>query len=470
MTITRDYRSTAESQEAPPQVVRGTVLGILFDGLAISGIVNEFLQLASILHCRGHRVLLDLGYDITLGQILDHESWSPPWIELVRALGNKLPASYSEALIQDAGISVATGSPIPGSRYAEVCQELAALLVATLVREHVDILVIENGTLPDNPLFTEAIYIAISEYGAQRNRGRFVLWRDWDLMWSTEPHLYGKYPFPGVHKPERSDYIQYAVATEWMKRRIQAWAPGVDYKVIPSRFLVTAVPIQKRRSLRSAYSLSREAYLVARCTRVIPQKSIERDLRLFDLVQQRLSASGNTRKVFLFVTGPTTEDVEEFARLCALERTLSIAGQVLWGNGLLPFNPRLASIPGDSNRFSVRDLLAEADLSSFLTSYDYEGFGNPPGEAMASGVPFISTTYELYHDVYGIRGAVTPLLPISRSSKPSDTIPDDFVDWVVQLLTDDSYRLRVITHNVGVCRRYFSLNALERQILEIFAC
>lgn len=450
------------------RVQRGTILGISFDGLAISGVVNEFLHLAYVFHRSGYRVLLDLGYDITLSASLDNEPVIPTWVELVRAAGRKLPARYDKTLIEDATTAVTAGTPVAEAGYAGLCHELAAQLVSTMMRERVEILIIENGTLPDNPIFTEAVYIAIREYALRRRLGRFVLWRDWDLMWSTEPQRYGKYPFRGVHKPEANKYIHYAVASDWMRQRIQAWAPGVEYHVIPSRFFASTLPLKRAASLRAAHSIPGDAYLVARCSRVIPQKSIERDLRLFDFVQQRLNAVGDVRKVFLFISGPTAEDIEEFARLYALQQTLSISDQVVWGNGLLPFNPLLLSSQGEPARFSIQDLLAESDLSSFLTSYDYEGFGNPPGEAMAMGVPFIVTTYELYPDVYGRRGAIAPLLPINRSSTPSDAIPEEFVDRVVQLLTDDAYRSRLVEHNLAVCHRFFSLDALERQLHEIF--
>jgi hypothetical protein len=48
-----------------------SILGISFDGLAISGIVNEFLNVAAVLRGDRFRVLFDLGYDITLGRTKD---------------------------------------------------------------------------------------------------------------------------------------------------------------------------------------------------------------------------------------------------------------------------------------------------------------------------------------------------------------------------------------------------------------
>ncbi|NJK31008.1 MAG: glycosyltransferase family 4 protein [Deltaproteobacteria bacterium] len=355
------------------------------------------------------------------------------------------------------------------NEYDSLCDEIAVSLVATFERENVGLLVVENGTLPDNPIFTEALYRAIRTYGARRQFGKFVLWRDHDMMWSAEPHLYGVYPYAGVRRPDLNPHIHYAVLTEWMRTRMVAWSPGIVYHVISNRFFFPDIPQRTTRSIRESCGIPANAYLFARCTRVIPQKSIERDLRLIDAVQRRIEARGINKKVFLFVTGPKDEDPREFARLCEVEQTLSIAGQVIWGDGcLLPFNLSAISLPDEDPRFTIRDLVADADISSFLTTYDYEGFGNPPGEAMCMGTPFIATTYELYHEVYGSKGAIAPLWWITATSSPSDPVPEDFVDWTFRVLEDAAYREQIIQKNLAVCQRYFSMEALHNQLMEIF--
>ncbi len=449
--------------------IRPSILGISFDGLAISGIVNEFLNVAAVLRGDKLRVLFDVGYDITMGRTVDSgRLFLPPWVEVVRCIGSH-PPGYSREVVEEARDRVIAGTSISAAKvYDNLCVQLAERIVRTFARENVRFLVVENGTLPDNPIFTEAVYMAIAEYGAQQKLGKYVFWRDHDLMWSAEPHLYGSYPYPGVRKPVANEHIQNVVATEWMRKRMRAWAPSATYHIVPNRFYSPELVRPAGRSIRAAYAIPEDAYLIARCTRVVPQKTIERDLRLLDELQRRLAASGDARKVFLFVTGPTSEDREEFERLRSLERTLSIAGQVVWGDGLLPFNPSMIDPAAQAERFSILDLLAEADLSSFLTSYDYEGFGNPPGEAMAMGVPYISTTYELYQEVYGKRGAIAPLLPIDRANSPADPIPEPFVLWTLRALTDGEYRAEVVRRNLEVCRRFFSMDALERQLREIF--
>ena len=450
---------------------RPCILGISFDGVSISGVVNELATLTRLFNQRGFRVLVDLGFDITMANVRDIAvGCLPPWAETLSCIAGELPTSYSKITIEEAAALVRSGTPVTKvPKLERLSADLAECLLDTFHREDVRFLAVENGTLPDNPIFTEALYLAINQYGSERDLGKFVLWRDHDLMWSTEPHRYGSYPYSGVRKPTNNPYIRYAVLTEWMRLRMRAWAPDCDYSVFPNRFEILPQDKDIHRSFRSRYSIPSDALLIARCSRIIPPKCIERDLRLLRSIQDQLEALGDARKIYLFVTGPISEDPLEFQRLRAIEGALALDGQVIWGNGLYPFNSSLAAGQNSEGKPSIRDLLEESDLCSFLTSYDYEGFGNPPGEAMASGVPFIATTYQLYEEVYGGKGAVAPLLPIDRSSLPTDPLPQPFLSWTLRALIDQEYRRQIRDRNREVCQRFYSLSSLKQQVEELFA-
>ena len=86
-------------------------------------------------------------------------------------------------------------------------------------------------------------------------------------------------------------------------------------------------------------------------------------------------------------------------------------------------------------RFMACDL-AQADLASFLTSYDYDSYGNPIGEAIAARVPYISSRYQLYDTVYGSKGFRAPILQIDTDDLPTPR----FVDEVAELLLDEGRR------------------------------
>jgi glycosyltransferase involved in cell wall biosynthesis len=244
------------------------------------------------------------------------------------------------------------------------------------------------------------------------------------------------------------------------------WVPGVPVAVLPDRFPMSHPDLCSRDRFREAFGVPRDSILVARSTRVIPQKCIERDLRLTKVLGEQLHHSGSNLDVFLFITGPMDEDRSETARLQGLAKQLGVDQSVLWGDGLLPFNPLVRR--GFSERsFSIADLLHASDISSFLTSYGFEGFGNPPGEAMAMGVPYVASSYELYDEVYGRRGAVAPILEISRSTPCSSSITSSFTSQVLRLILDQDYRNFVVEKNKTVCREHFSLEQLEEEVVEI---
>jgi hypothetical protein len=88
-----------------------SILGISFDGLAISGIVNEFFNSADILRQLGLRVLFDSGYDITFRRDLDPQPF-PCWVNELRALGDKLPSAYCPEIVAEATSKVIGGTTI----------------------------------------------------------------------------------------------------------------------------------------------------------------------------------------------------------------------------------------------------------------------------------------------------------------------------------------------------------------------
>ena len=85
---------------------------------------------------------------------------------------------------------------------------------------------------------------------------------------------------------------------------------------------------------------------------------------------------------------------------------------MVFGGRLAPHEADIGSARGCG--YSVRDLLAHADVASFLTSYDYESYGNPIGEAIASRVPYLTTRYQLYDTVYGDKGFRAPVMELHR--------------------------------------------------------
>ena len=320
----------------------------------------------------------------------------------------------------------------------------------------------ENGTLPENIPFTLALQAAIVRYGAARGLGRYVLWRDHHLMWSSE-HLskkYGRFPYPGVPKPIASPYIQYIVQHDVARQRMLEWAGSPAPAVVPNPFDFAPARLSER-SVHFArdYGLPPEALVIARCTRIIPQKRIDREIRLLPAILQRLQAKGCDREVRLVISGPRAECPAETRKLDQLAAELHVQRSVIYADGLLPLE--LQHVP---DRYSIRDLLAHSTLSSFLTSYDYECFGSPPGEAIAACVPYVSTRYELYGTVYANAGFKGLVFPADDRTCLSRQAADAFAEF----LCDEQARRKIARANYKRGLQHFSFEAFERRLRELF--
>jgi len=332
-------------------------------------------------------VLLDLGYDIKADKDLFFQPYTgedallPDWVELARVDGIEDIEGYDQRFVDAVLRNVArSGEPEPKIECA--AHKLSDLIVQAWEAQDVSFVLVENGTLPENIIYTRALQRAIEVYGTRRGLGRYVLWRDHDLMWQSEPSSgkYGDFPYPATPRPVNSPHVRYVVLHEEARRRMLEWSPHLTaVDVLPNTFAYSrAVVDASNAGFRKHYGIPEEVPLIARCTRIIEQKRIDRDLYLL----------AGLPGAFLFVAGDTTESPGEYRRLTALADELGVAGRVVFGGPLAPREGRSAG-----QLYSVQDLLAHATLMSFLTSYDYESYGNPIGEAIASGVPYLTTRY-----------------------------------------------------------------------------
>jgi glycosyltransferase involved in cell wall biosynthesis len=429
--------------------------GVSFDATPISGLVVEFVKTAAHFAARGHPVHLDLGYDIKADKgafgrpYRDEASLLPEWLAPARIEGvDRIPGYGQEFVAEVLREVVGRGGGahlLPD--VARIATELAGLIVDTWERHDVGFVIVENGTLPENITYTKALYRAIEVYGRRRGYGRFVLWRDHDLMWQSEPSAgkYGAFPYPATPRPVSSPHIHYVALHEEARRRTVEWAPHLTaIDVLPNTFAQRPAAVTARNAdFRRRHGIPEDAPLIARCTRIIPQKRVDRELHLLACLPE----------AYLFVAGDTAESPAEYARLSALAGELGVADRVVFGGRLAPGD--------DARRPSVRDLLAHATVLSFLTSYDYESYGNPVGEAIAAGVPYLTTRYELYDTVYGGKGFRGLVFDPAESDLPGP----DFVRRVHELIHDDERRSEMVEHNHRLGERHFGPDA-ARDVLD----
>ncbi len=431
--------------------------GISFDATPISGVVVEFVKTARILSERGYRVHLDLGYDVKADKnaffrpYRDEAALLPDWVRLARIDGLDAVAGYDADFVTAVLREVVQAGDDErlGPRIDAVAEQISRRIVDTWRRFGVSFVLVENGTLPENITYTRALYLAIERYGREEGLGRFVLWRDHDLMWQSEPGAgkYGTFPYPQAVAPADSPHIQYLVQHAEARRRMLHWQPDLRHlAVLPNTFSASpAVVDEHNAAFRRDHGIPAQALLIARPTRLIPQKRIDRDIHLLAalLAHPRLADD-----IYLFVTGDRAESPAEYTRLAAFARRLGVADRVVFGGWLAPHAGEVGRPAGRG--YSVQDLFAHADLVSFLTSGDYESYGNPIGEAIAAGVPYITTGYDLYDEVYGSAGFQAPVMDLAAGDLPTP----DFVDAVADLLGDAETRRRTVAvnHRLGARR------------------
>jgi glycosyltransferase involved in cell wall biosynthesis/GT2 family glycosyltransferase len=427
--------------------------GVSFDGTPLSGVVVEFLKTAGRLSARGHRVHLDLGYDIKADKgaffrpYRDEAGLLPQWVVLDRIDDVERVRGYDRAFVERVLTEVVQQEAGAALRpeIDRIAGELADRMVATWERLGVTMVMVENGTLPENPTYTEALYRAIDRYGARHRLGRFVFWRDHDLMWQSEPGIakYGRFPYRETPAPRNSPHIHYFALHEEAKARTLEWVPGLrNLDVLPNTFPIDTAKIDARNAgFKRDHGIPEDAPLLARITRIIPQKRVDRDLHLVALLPG----------TWLFIAGDVEESPAEYTRLTALADRLGVADRVVFGGWLTPYD---TAAPG---RYSVRDLLAHTSVVSFLTSYDYESYGNPVSEAIASGTPYATSGYELYNAVYGSKGFRAPVLDIRARDLPDAA----FAREVAELITDEGKRAEVVRANQELGRTRFGTQVVD---------
>lgn len=437
--------------------INKSVFGISFDGVAMSGIIAEFLKIAHVLHQEKYNIYLDLGYEIKSDK--NHFfmpyglEWQlfPDWVGLVKVLSEPFK-QYSCKLIKEL-LSIVPQSSKVFSVYKNTIKdysnEIAMKLVNLWQQLNVKIVIVENGTLPENLIFTYALYKAINVYGKNYGLKKFVFWRDHDLMWSSESHInkYGMFPYLNIPKPQASPYINYIVLHQADHDALIKWSPAVKPYILYNSFqhLIQdqsdATRVQSiRKRFRNQFNIPEDAILLARYTRIIPQKRIDRDIDLLNALQKLARSRQQTSKFYLAIAGDLSEHPKETECLRLKIHSLGLEKYVVFTGPLVP-----AASMSTNSLHHTKNLITASDACLFLTSYNYESFGNPVAEAICLNKVYITTTYERYHHVYGQYGYKGLILDINENDEAD--ISQEFVIRVYEILHDKSRYDRMVKHN-----------------------
>ncbi|WP_225920009.1 glycosyltransferase [Pseudomonas vanderleydeniana] len=337
----------------------------------------------------------------------------------------------------------------------ESAQALSLRIVELWEQLDIRHVIVENATLPENIIYTQALYLAIEHYGNRHGLGRFVIWRDHDLMWSSEKTVmkYGPEPYPHAIKPVPSPHITYVTLNEHLKDKLEHWC---DHQVqIEVRKNTYDFSGQGRyRNIKESLDIRDSDLLIARTTRIIPQKRLDRDIHLLQRLNQRLAEDGIRRRVYLALAGDPEEHPGYYTQLNRLARELEVEAYIKFV-GALPHD----YMSSDKETITIEDLYHSCDLVSFLTSWGYDSYGNPVGEAISSQRCYIASHYEYYHEVYGQHGFEAPIMAISEEH---DGLPDEnFIAEVYRLLNDETLRTQIARRNFSIGQRVLSNTLMD---------
>lgn len=442
---------------------------ISFDAVAVSGITVEAAKMAKSLKMKGIQSYLDLGYDIKI----DKGKFNKPYaiekeiyqkvFKLVRIEDITTIKNYNTTFIKyvhDVLInqSVEVSDEERKRIIIEVdntSEELSGLILSSWKNLDIGHVIVENGTLPENIIYTKALYLAIEKYADENNLDNYVIWRDHDLMWNSEKTImkYGFPPYTYAVKPVKSRYITYVTLNNDLKRNLEEWCNhNVEIKVKKNTYEFSSIGM--RTNIRSQLEINRDDILIARTTRIIFQKRLDRDLILVSHLNKKFEESNSKRRVFLVIAGDINEDNQCYQNLISISEELKVSNYVKF-LGALPHE----DIKTKSDPICVEDLYFSCDLVSFLTSYDYDSYGNPIGEAVSQQRCYIATSYEYYHEVYGQHGFKAPIMKISEKQ---DGLPSmEFVQELYLFLNNKKEMKRVAEENFHLGKRVLSNNVAE---------
>lgn len=442
---------------------------ISFDAVAVSGITVEALKIAKGFDQNGVKLYLDLGYDIKI----DKGNFNKPYsyethlykdiFTLVRVEAIDTIPHYNVDFIEHShGVLIAEKIPASSEekhRLVSAIQVSAQALAQRIVQQwdalDIRYVIVENGTLPENIIYTQALYLAIEAYGNRHDLGNFVIWRDHDLMWSSEKSAmkYGPEPYTHAVKPVRSRHISYVTLNNDLKNRLEAWCDHeVEVKVRKNTYDFSGQ--SQYANIKERLDIRDTDILIARTTRIIPQKRQDRDIYLVQQLNQRFADSGSPRRVYLAVAGDPQEHPVFFNTLNNLVKDLQVEAYVKFIGSLSHDVMR-----SNTSDISIEDLYYSCDLVSFLTSWGYDSYGNPIGEAISSRRCYIATRYEYYQEVYGQHGFEAPVMAITEEQ---DGLPDEaFINEVYQLLNNRLQMERVARRNFSIGRRALANNVMS---------
>jgi glycosyltransferase involved in cell wall biosynthesis len=202
----------------------------------------------------------------------------------------------------------------------------------------------------------------------------------------------------------------------------------------PNFFDRTADPVTVGRLLER-FSIQQPYILYA--GRIRPHKNIPRLIEAFAVLRGEFESHPRFKNLRLLIIGDEISRHPEVRRAVAQTKT----EQVVRFLGFVPFD-------------TLRQFYASASVFAFPSLY--EGFGLPPLEAMATGIPVVTSAVSSLPEVVGDAAMIV---------NPENVF--DIARGLREVLTDDKLRSQLIEAGYAQVRQ-FSWNRTAEQTLDVY--
>ena len=304
-----------------------------------------------------------------------------------------------------------------------------------------DAIITENAlTIPMNIPLGIAIVESLQEMaiGCLAHHHDFYWERDRFLVSSVKDLL--RYAFPPALPQIQSVVINSPQEEEFSRRT------GLSCRIIPNVMDFAnppPPPDEYAQQFRSVIGLQEGDLMILQPTRVVARKGIEHAIELvrrLELPHAKLIISHDSGDE----GGGYLERIMDYAEIMGVE--------VVMAGSLVAEKRELD--PEGKPRFTLSDLLAQADLVTYPS--EYEGFGNAFLEAIYHRRPVVCNRYQIYR---------TDIEPCGfRTITFDGFLNHETIEHTQQVLHDAAFREEMVNHNYQIAQDNFSYEVLEAEL------
>lgn len=333
-------------------------------------------------------------------------------------------------------------------------------LLNAIAKNKVSYFSVENAlSIPLNiPLGIALTEIIVEEKIPTITRHHDFYWEREEFLGSPIEDILGDYFPPDLPNVKHVVINTLAQKSLFSRKGIKAtYIPNVfDFGILNEK--------RENPSIVRGYLNVREKdYLFLQPTRIIRRKRIERSIELVEKLSKILN-----RNIFLFITGkPEKSEMDYFHDILAIADKKKVnlilsEGEGIGTNYSNSGYGRRNLKEGIFKRYNIFDLYNCCDLVTLPS--DIEGFGNPVIEACAFRKPLFVNNYPVLSDMLS-KGFDFVVIDGQVSSS--------CVKKIMRLLTEDSYREKVVERNFKIAYRFYSMEFLIKElekVLKGFIC